>query len=314
MAVKHLYIDTNAYLTFYHLTSDDLEELKKLEVLIDTKEIVLHLPEQTHDEFYRNRDTKIADALKRFKEEKLNNQFPQIAKHYEEYSKMKDAIKQFDKNKTDLINKLLQDIFNNTLEADKLINSLFSKAEFYKNESRFIKIARERYDLGRPPGKNKSYGDALNWTYLLENVPEWNDLYFVSDDKDYYSEIDPAYFNSYLLEEWRQKQQSEIKYYRRISEFFKENYPQIKIASDYEKQVLIKNLTNSGSFSRTHNIIYQLNKFGEFSSEEVNSILSAYMSNPQIYWISDDTDVKDMALRIIKDNRDKIEENTIEGT
>jgi len=26
----HLYIDTNAYLTFYHLSSDDLEELKNV--------------------------------------------------------------------------------------------------------------------------------------------------------------------------------------------------------------------------------------------------------------------------------------------
>ena len=54
----NLYIDTNAYLSFFHLTSDDLEELKKLELLIETtREIQLHLPEQTYDEFNRNRDT-----------------------------------------------------------------------------------------------------------------------------------------------------------------------------------------------------------------------------------------------------------------
>ncbi|WP_168928006.1 PIN domain-containing protein, partial [Chitinophaga terrae (ex Kim and Jung 2007)] len=71
----HLYIDTNAYLTFYHMSSDDLEELKKLDVLIKDKRIKLYLPQQTIDEFRRNREVKIADALKRFKEEKLTNQF-----------------------------------------------------------------------------------------------------------------------------------------------------------------------------------------------------------------------------------------------
>jgi len=38
----HLYIDTNAYLTFFHLTSDDLEEVKKLLLIITkTKDVQL---------------------------------------------------------------------------------------------------------------------------------------------------------------------------------------------------------------------------------------------------------------------------------
>jgi hypothetical protein len=37
----NLFIDTNIYLSFFHLTSEDLEELKKLVVLIDKGEIAL---------------------------------------------------------------------------------------------------------------------------------------------------------------------------------------------------------------------------------------------------------------------------------
>ena len=59
----NIFIDTNVYLSFYHLSSDDLEELKKLVVLAREGKVVLLLPEQVIDEFRRNRAAKIADAL-----------------------------------------------------------------------------------------------------------------------------------------------------------------------------------------------------------------------------------------------------------
>lgn len=91
-----LYLDTNVYLSFYHLSNDDLEELKKLSVLTNSGKLTLYLPEQTKNEFYRNRDTKIADAIKRFNDNKLNNVFPQIIKDYEtEYNLMRNAAKEY---------------------------------------------------------------------------------------------------------------------------------------------------------------------------------------------------------------------------
>lgn len=47
-----------------------------------------------------------------------------------------------------------------------------------------------------------SYGDAVNWECLLENIPDGEDLYFISDDKDYYSEFCKDKFNIYLTTEW----------------------------------------------------------------------------------------------------------------
>jgi PIN domain len=70
----NLFIDTNIYLTFYHYSSDDLEELKKLAVAIKSGEITLYSTQQIQDEFKRNRESKIADALKRFNEQKLGTQ------------------------------------------------------------------------------------------------------------------------------------------------------------------------------------------------------------------------------------------------
>jgi predicted nucleic acid-binding protein len=64
-SAKTLFIDTNILLSFYHLTSEDLEELRKLIALVGSKRIELVLTQQIKDEFKRNRSAKIADALKR---------------------------------------------------------------------------------------------------------------------------------------------------------------------------------------------------------------------------------------------------------
>ena len=85
----HLFIDTNIYLKFYHFSNDDLEELNKLHVLLDNDNLELYLPEQVRNEFNRNRDTKLADALKTFNTAKLEFQFPQFCKEYDEYEKLK---------------------------------------------------------------------------------------------------------------------------------------------------------------------------------------------------------------------------------
>ena len=41
----YLFIDTNVFLSFLHYSSDDLEELKKLEVLLRNGRIRLLLPD-----------------------------------------------------------------------------------------------------------------------------------------------------------------------------------------------------------------------------------------------------------------------------
>lgn len=50
-----IFIDTNVYLSFYHLSCDDLEELKKLTVLVRESKAILLLTDQVMDEFHRNR-------------------------------------------------------------------------------------------------------------------------------------------------------------------------------------------------------------------------------------------------------------------
>ena len=307
--MTHLYLDTNSYLTFYHLTSDDLDELKKISVLIDTtSEITLHLPEQTNDEFSRNRETKIADALKKLREEKLNNLFPQICKGFPEYNTMRDSIKIFEENKSKLIEKLHEEISTHSLEADRIIYELLDKAEFYKSSKKLLKRAKTRFDLGKPPGKNKSYGDALNWETLMQYVPDNEDLYFVSEDKDYYSQIDSHKFNEYLSTEWNKKKKSKIYSFKRISEFFKLKFPDIKLASEYEKEILVKELSGSKTFANTRFVLQKLSKFEDFSDQHLNDIVFACINNLQILWIRNDRDIAQMIESIIQPNQARIDD------
>jgi predicted nucleic acid-binding protein len=121
----NLFIDTNIYLNFYHYSSDDLEELKKLAVAIKNGEINLYLTDQVKDEFERNREAKIADALKRFTEQKVGTQFPQICKEYDEYKKLRQGIRQYKESRDRILQKLRSDA-----EKQSLIPRLWGSLAF----------------------------------------------------------------------------------------------------------------------------------------------------------------------------------------
>jgi len=286
-----LFIDTNVFLSFYHLSSDDLEELKKLSVLILQKKVELYLPKQVEDEFFRNRDSKIADAINRFKLDKLNKEFPQICKEYPEYVYMREAIKSYEKEKGKLLEKLTKDFSSNELKADHIINELLGNAIKIPTTEVLLKKAKVRFDLGNPPGKNGSYGDALIWECLLSNVPDEKNFIFVTDDADYQAQSNRNEFSPFLKKEWLDQKKSNIIFYKRLSEFFKDKFPDIKLAVELEKDFIINSLFASPSFQETRQIISKLKEYNFFTSMQLNEIVSAAISNKQIYWIINDDDI-----------------------
>jgi len=60
-------------------------------------------------------------------------------------------------------------------------------------------------------------------------------------------------------------------FYRRLSQFFKEHYPEIKLASELEKELAIRSLINSGNFASTHSAIDKLKKYAEFYKSILNN-------------------------------------------
>lgn len=312
---KYLFIDTNIYLKFYHFSNDDLEELKKVVALLNNGEIKLFIPKQVKNEFYRNRDGKLADAIKQIKDSKIQMEFPSFCKSYFHYDEIKKYLKYVDKEKYELLKTLLEDIKNKKLKADNVVEQLFTNAEEIDYTPEIVERSKLRYDLGNPPGKGNSYGDALNWECLLtiknSHLGEKYDLYFISDDKDYASLIDKNDFNPFLAKEWNKQKDSKILFYKNLTDFFKENYSYIKLADDFERELLVSKLVNSYSFYNARYNLLALHNFGigELSNEQVERILTASINNTQINWISGDEDINKMLYKII--DKYDLEINTI---
>ena len=307
----NLFIDTNVYLSFYHLSGEDLEELKKLSVLLENSEIVLLLPAQVVEEFRRNRAAKIADALKGLRDQKLNFQFPQLCKDYAEYEQLRGLQREYERTHAELLSKITGDVDTKRLGADEIIGRLFELGKSIPIDDDLMVRARLRMDRGNPPGKNGSMGDAINWEALLTHAPDHDALHFVTDDRDYSSPLDAAAFNGFLLEEWATRKRGALVSHKRLSEFFKKEFPQIRLASEIEKELLIQKLANSKNFASTHTLVAKLRGLSDFSVAQSNAILSAAVSNNQVGWIIGDDDVRSFIQSLIAGRIDQLDQEAL---
>jgi predicted nucleic acid-binding protein len=298
--MKSLFVDTNVLLSFYHLTSEDLEELRKLVALIDTDQIKLVVTQQVMDEFRRNRSAKIVDAMKKLQEVKFAISFPAFAKDYEEYGALRTLLDQAGKKHSELVKTLNDHARDGQLKADSLIADLFKKAASIPVSNTIYNSAVTRLRRGNPPGKEASLGDSINWECLLATIESETDVHLVSEDKDYRSQLSPTDLNEFLDHEWREQKKSKIHFYTKISDFFKANFPAIKIASEVERDHLIERLSESWSFAQTHIVVGKLQKHTEFSAAQIEQLVQIAQSNRQVGWIVADPDVHGFYLSLLK--------------
>lgn len=227
----HLFIDTNRYLLLYGFSEKDLEEIKKLSKLIKEKKITLWLLEQVINEFLRNRHKiplqkceSIRKLISDFKIPKL----PEIPEFEKEIKEIEENFKIIKKTNDDINSKvenviklIKSKIKEESFLADKIIEELFSIGNVLKYDEQIIDKAKTRFDLGIPPGKEGSYGDAVIWETLLKEFPEKEELHFVGFDNDFRSNIDDNEFSPFLLKEWKDKKKSNIIPYKHLGEFTK---------------------------------------------------------------------------------------------
>src|SRR5437870_701291 len=113
-----LFIDTNVFLSFFHFAKDDLEELKKLSALLRRSELTLLLPTQVVDEFWRNRDNKIADLLTRVRDNEVRRNYPRLFHEYPEFAKLNTHADEVEKLQTELMRKAEGDAIGRKFAAD----------------------------------------------------------------------------------------------------------------------------------------------------------------------------------------------------
>lgn len=306
----NVFLDTNIFLSFYHLTNDDLEELRKLKVMLEKQKVVLYLPSQTIDEYWRNRENKIAAALKSLKDQNLKLQFPVLCKDYKEYDTLRELQKELGKQHSSLVSQIASDIEHNSLKADIVIAELFAKATQVDTSEAIVEKARLRMSVGNPPGKDGSLGDAINWEALLLAIPDDDDLYLIADDRDYFSVLNENKPKEFLVREWDTKKHGQIFFYRRLAPFFSDHYPDIKLASELEKEMAVQQLVTSGAFMTTHSAISKLSGFENFSESQAREIADAALLNSQVNWILSDDDVHEFMAKFVSEYKDKLDPET----
>jgi PIN domain len=295
----HLFIDTNILLSFYGLNQEDLGELSKLADRVSNKEVTLLITDQIMNEFYRNREQRIEGTLKSFYGQTFNPQLPQICEKYLEAEQLRIALKEYEQVHSVMVAKVAIDIKAKKLQADRVVQSLFNAGTKVSIDSSIVDLARLRMSLGNPPGKNNSLGDAINWECLLTAVPRGTDLFLISGDKDYSSPLGDETFSGFLQDEWEQKKQSEIFFYRRLSSFFKEQLPDIEMASMRDRDFLVRELNNSQSLADVQRIVARLAAYQDFTASQANGIVLAAINNQRVAWSLEDDRIGTFLLDII---------------
>lgn len=297
-----VFIDTNILLQLYQLSGPDLDELKKVIKLIKNNKLALLVSKQVEDEFWRNREDVIRDALKSFKETKAIAKIPNLVRTHTKYADLKTAINTVNDLVCQLEKEVSQEITENKLKADELIAQLFSDAKPDPISPDIIEKAKMRIAVGNPPGKNGSIGDAINWEWLLTKDRDFlgEELVFISADTDFESNLHKGAPKEFLLREWRATNPScDLALYKTLPEFLKDRFPEILISDEVDKILAIEKLEGSSAFATTHAAIAQLNTYGDFSDSDVIRILKAYTDNAQISWILGDADVLEFAKKVI---------------
>lgn len=302
----NVFIDTNIFLSFYHFSNEELSTLENIFASNQTGTIKVILTEQLKNEFYRNRENKIKDALKKFSDEEIKFQLPSFMKNYEEFEQIRQSIRQLNEVRRKLKSKANKDILEMNLVTDKVVEEIFKVNNIVEINDEIFTKAHRRHLLRNPPGKNDSMGDAINWEILLQSVPNDEDLHIISDDGDFYSVIDDEKLNSFLENEWKEKKNSKIYFYRKLSKFTTKHFNGINFSFDTEKEILLTTLLDSGNFATTHSVIAKLEKYSHFSLREVEIVLEACVQNSQVSWILSDDDVCDFVCRIAIPRKNEI--------
>lgn len=301
----NVFIDTNVLLNFYALSGGDLDEIEKLSQLVLTNKLTLFISNYLQDEFMRNREGKIAEALSTFEKSKVELHRPNIVRVHDESVELEKLQGQFQQLVKKLQDRVRKEAANQSTKADEVIQELFKNVDSEDVTDKVIERAMRRVVLRQPPGKKDSHGDAINWEWLMVKVTDGEDLHVISQDGDFESPLTKGTLSSYLADEWKRRKQSQLHYYPTLTDFLKKHFPDIELTDQIEKLVAIERFEKSPSFATTHKAIDILSKVEDFTPDEINRLVAAMLSNKQIRWIIGDSDVEEFVRKLFSQALEK---------
>jgi PIN domain len=202
-----LFIDTNKYLDLYRR-----DNIKNLLAILNEQVNNIFVTQQIVDEVHRNKLTVAANFLR----EKQNKFTPvqviasdllaplDSEEGNQFQTKLKNILKEYALIKVDfdnLANNLLSKIQLSSDEVSIVLSPIFANAK--KHTSKEMQKAKDRKELGNPPGKkNDPIGDQLNWEQILTQFEGKKHLVIISSDCDFGTEYNKIfYLNQYLRDE-----------------------------------------------------------------------------------------------------------------
>jgi predicted nucleic acid-binding protein len=302
-----VFIDTNVFLTFYSLASEDLEELRKLHTAATEGALKLFVPDQVIDELERNRESRFLEALEHVRVMRPKGGLPQMARNVGAADAFQTAQRDFVGKLNELEGALTRLFDARELGADRVLKELLDSADVIRLEDSVLDAAQRRVEVGSPPGKRGSLGDAINWEVLLAAATD-GDLHLVTGDGDYTSALHKERAKPYLEKEWMGKRNGRVYLYKRISAFLKEHFPDIRVAAELEKEVRIRALIQSGSFDSTHRAVTRLESYTEFTPQQAVELLEGAVANSQITWIAHDPDVRGFFRSVLEAHSEAAEQ------
>lgn len=295
--MRQLFLDANIILDFFRFGKDDISEMEKLLALINGKEVRLLTNSHLKAEVERNREKVLASSLQGLQQSKFEFNPPKICAGFSQLDAIRKQIGAANKELIDLIGELKKKALAKDLPADDLIKSLFEASTNDTIGASEIEAAANRVNLGNPPGKGGSIGDACHWEYLLSKNLYRVDI--ISRDGDFASPLDDTRISEFLLMEWKRGVEYRgVTLYKTLTSYFEKNFPQIKLSEEARKNELIEQLSSSSSFASTHGIISQLSEHRFFTVAQVVRLFEILLQNDQVSWISMDRDVRDFYLRL----------------
>lgn len=295
----NVFIDTNVLLDFFRMSSGDLDELRKLARLAATDAITLLVSSAVKDEFSRNREKVIADSLDQFRKSTFELHRPNIIRSHPESVELEHIQARSRELIKTIETRVIAEAEACETTADKLVRELFDATTLHSVDSTIVDAAIRRTTLRQPPGKKDSCGDAIHWAWLLSHVPDTEDLHIISRDGDFESPLLKGRLDSHLASEWSDRKSSACRLYLTLSEFLREHFSNIQLADQLAKAAAIQKLEQSPNFATTHNAVANLCLFDDYTSLELERLITAYRTNSQINWIIGDEDVKEFAHKLV---------------
>lgn len=246
--------------------------------------------------------------MSQLRSEKIPREYPVYARDEETlYTALQKAETTWQKARTALLDRLRGRAVGKRLRADTVLSELFASVKVWKRRADAVARARQRVELGNPPGKRGSLGDAVNWEILKDSVPERADLILVSGDSDFRSDLDKTQVMPFLKNEWKKDKKSEITLYTSLLDFVRKHQADVHLSVEHERVVqqnrLVSQLEMSTSFMDTHAVLSRLVRSFPLTDGNVERTIMALKENNQVGWIGEDPDVKAFFLRIGRDQR-----------